>query len=799
MIRKFLPILILIACSSLTADIARSFIGEFSTATSDDAFSLIANPAGLGIPNASGFAYMTPYDEDSFKRSYSLLFYGKGIGYSFDRTEKLNSHRLAVSNPITRNLYLGFNWDWNRGAFHDGDYGASTLFRPINALSVGSMSMMHPGNHRLDTHQIGLGIRPVILKGTVWNRVTLTGDETYSRFDKKWRKPVLGIETELVNGLRLNGNYNTDSKTIGLNFSLCSTFTRTGTAMRMNDDNRLDQGLLYLHLTSNAFRTWKYPRPNTWRPMKMRPEVVDKPARSKFGPIVFTNGRQEALADVLADIDRLAKDPHTAGILFKTGNVRMSFAHACEIRDALLRFKQTGKKVAFYFDDIGNLNYALAASVADRIYLNPMGGVDLKGFSISTPYIRELLDTLGVDIYNFRSHPYKTAGNMFSEKEMPPAEREALDYILSGFYDEYKKMISSGRGDRLTKPIDEIVDGGPYPDGETAFRLGLVDGLFYEDEIPEQLIADGKKGRIVPLDIHNMQIVDWSEPESETVALIYASGNIHMGESLPGKSIGAKTYADAIRRAREEKQVKGIILRVDSGGGSALASDIITREIRLCKEGKNRKPVIVSMGGMAGSGGYYISTYADMIIAEPTTITGSIGVIGITFDIERLLDKMHVNFSTVKKGRHGDFGQIYRKMTPEEQDIISRSIEHTYNVFVDHVAAGRSMNHDAVHAIAQGRIWTGTQAKDRSLVDKIGGLTTAFDEMKQTLHAEHLQIVEYPANKGIRINADLPFPGVTTAMPREMQKTLDNLTQWTIYGDEKTLVLIPYLWDLEME
>jgi protease-4 len=798
--RSILICAILIIGSTLfSADIKNAFRPAFSVSTADDFSALLVNPAGLSVGNAEGAAFITPYDESDFDRSWSILLAGKSMGYSYEHSYGKDYNRLTTSSTMFRNLHVGANWDWTNSFIHDGNWGVSALFRPTDNLSVGSDNQFYEDNDR-NTYQLGLGFRPVVVNGKVWDRVTFTGDmsNTNEAGERKWRKPTYGIETELINGLRLSGNYNSETETIGLNFSITGRSARVGTVMCCDEDNNFAHGLLYTHIAMKWFRMPTIPvERNNWVKMKMKPQIVDKPAGTKIGPITLSDGKKEALRDVLNQIKQMKDDPEVNGIYFNVGNVQMSFANACEIRDALLDFKKSGKRIIYYFESIGNLNYALAASTADAIYLNPMGAVELHGFSATMPYLRELLDTLGVEVNNFRSHPYKTAGNMFSEKEMPASEREAMDYILSGFYEEYKNMIVTGRGDRLTQPIDQIIDNGPYTIAEDAYRLGLVDGLYYEDEIPVQMKVNGKMAHIVTVGTHVMQRRDWSDEPATRIALIYASGNIVMGEAQPGKAIGSKTYAEAIRKARQDPSVKGLLLRVDSGGGSALASDIITREIRLCKD--QGKPVYVSMGGVAGSGGYYISTYADKIYADPTTITGSIGVIGITFNIEKLLDKIHVNFSTVKKGKHGDMGTIYRAMTSDEKELMSTSIEHTYNVFVDHVAAGRNMNHDAVHAIAQGRVWTGAQAKDRGLVDEIGGLNQALDGMKKQLHAKTLDIVEYPETKGFIVNMDLSMPGMGMDVPPAFKAYTDYLSTWSEYRNEKTLYLMPIILNLPME
>jgi protease-4 len=357
------------------------------------------------------------------------------------------------------------------------------------------------------------------------------------------------------------------------------------------------------------------------------------------------------------------------------------------------------------------------------------------------------------------------------------------------------KMIETGRGKKLTKSAQQVIDEGPYFIAENALQAGLVDKLMYEDELKEMIKSNFGNWKEITQPLPDFVKQNWSEPAKDKVAMIYAVGNIHMGKGKNGKTIGSETTAKAIRKAREDKSMKGIIIRVDSGGGSALASDIIAREIALCNEGKNKKPVIISMAGAAASGGYYISAFADKIVAQPATITGSIGVVGIIPNFSEMYKKIGLNWSTVKTGQQADFAATHRPFTEKEKQMISSSIEHVYWSFADVVAKGRKMTREAVHEIAKGRVWTGKQAYDRGLVDELGGMKKAKELMTKAAGLKHdIELVEFEySDKSFEINPlALMSANVLEQLPEELTNTLNQLADINSYGNEKVLLLMPY-------
>ncbi len=754
----------------------------FSVANTDGLQATWVNPAGLAYGRASGLGYQAKYDSTGFIRDYSLYFNSDNLGYSYRRSEGSNFHRLASAAELFNNFYLGTHWDWVDDHFAHGSAGFSLLYRPIDYVSVGG-TMQLLNNSKEHVYRAGLGLRPLI------DRVTLTADIEYT--DEEWSDPIYGIQIEPINGLYLGATYESDSETFALSLALSADKSQVGTVNYLDDDNEFASGEVFVHLSERQFRKpcimFHKKKYYDW---DMSGEVVEREEVSNFGMIHFVDDEQVRLENMIDKIRKLREDEHVDGLLIRSSNLSASFANYYELREELLRFKDAGKEIVFYFDSISNSHYAFAASVADRIYMNPVGEVDLRGLSISMPYLKDLLEALGIEVINFQSHAYKTAGNMFSENGMTDAEREALTTVLDGIYDEFVSMIESGRGDKLNTNARELIDQGPYR-ADQAFDLGLIDGIIYNDEILETL-ADN--AMFYPRYTSDPMPVEWAKDSVKDVAIIYAVGDIHTGKGKPGKSIGSDTMCKAIRAARKNPMISGLIVRVNSGGGSALASDMIAREIKLFKE--TGRPVIFSFGAVAGSGGYYIAVYGDEIIADPMTITGSIGVMGIIPNIEELLDKIKVNIDTIRRGEHADIGSLTRKMTDEEKAKLNDTIGYYYDVFVKHVANGRGMTIEEVHAIAQGRIWTGRQALANGLVDDLGGLHTAFEHMMDRLHVKRLNLIEYPQYKqGLTVKTDtdiLSSVGIGAQLPDEMTEWIEKTERYLEMSDNGILYLMPY-------
>lgn len=780
---------------------------DFPRASVDNLFTPLVNPSLLGTGHSSGLGWAHTFSDEAFRNHY-WFFANLGdfsYSYEYDRDPVLdksfNYHTLATGGElfprhILPNLYGGLNYRWKNNKFNEGAFRTAFTYRP-NALASIAFNWDNPHKDSPAYHS-SVALRPFAFVPSIKDyRLELSADIDYNKKDGeyKFNEPVIGLNTQIVDGIKLGASYNLDTETTWLNFSLNVGNVSLGSTGVVNSDDYI--AVPYIHLTEKSFPPFLGIKDKKWYSMKLEgPIQTYKSPKFVINKIRIYEDKVKSIEEVKDLLKQAKEDPAIEGILLQNPASTGSFALQQEFTDAIKDFKESGKKVVFYYDNIAGGNYIFASSVADAIYLNPMGMVDLRGLSITSPYFKELLDSLGIDVLNFRSHKYKDAGNMFSETEMTEAEREAYDSLLQSIYEQILITIQEGRGSKLKFSVEETIDNGPYFEAQNALNAGLIDGIIFADEL------NGILKQQFGFSAQEKELTDyvdytWSYPKETPIAVIYACGNIVMGKGTPGTKIAAETTVDLIRKARQDPKYKGIILRVDSGGGSAQASDMILRELELAQT-VNKKPVVVSMSGTAASGGYYISCGADRIIAEPSTITGSIGVIGIVFTYPRLYDKIGINWSTVKKGAHADFGATYRDWTDEEKQILNNTIESTYDRFIGVVASGRkNLTREQVDAVAQGRVWTGAQAKENGLIDDLGGLDKALQHMQELTKARGKLILEdaTTSKTGFSMNLNFNIGGLMTnnnITPDPFASEYKELYEkWSDYQNESVLMLCP--------
>ncbi len=434
-----------------------------------------------------------------------------------------------------------------------------------------------------------------------------------------------------------------------------------------------------------------------------------------------------------------------------------------ELRSALEAFRAAGKPITAYLEYGGAQEYYLA-SAADRVVMMPGGQLDLAGLATYELFFRGTLDKIGAFPDLLHIGEYKTASNTFTEKGFTPAHREMSQSLNRDWYDELVRAIATGRK-RTEADIRRAIDSGPFL-AEAARRAGLVDDLGYEDQLDDREPIRGTR-RLEADQYQHAAIRPSSTSPSVRMALLYAVGTIASGTSTfdaPGGSVvGSDTFIQWVRKVRVDPGIRAIIVRIDSPGGSAIASEAIWRELMLARD---VKPLIVSMGDVAASGGYYIAVPAHAIVAEPGTITGSIGVVTGKFVLKGTFDKLGMGSDAVSDGR---FAQIYsplRPFTPEERPRIEEQLQATYELFLTRVAEGRKSTAARIDPFAQGRVWTGRQAKERGLVDELGGLDTAVRLAKEHAKLEATREVRfeiYPQRRSVfEVVAD-PFGGSMAA------------------------------------
>ncbi|WP_415060852.1 signal peptide peptidase SppA [Flavobacterium sp.] len=451
------------------------------------------------------------------------------------------------------------------------------------------------------------------------------------------------------------------------------------------------------------------------------------------------------LIDVLNAIDNAKTDDKIKGISILNSSSSLGLAQSKALRDKLLDFQKSGKFIVSYADYFTQKEYYIN-SVADTIYLNPVGEMDFKGLSSEIMFFKDIQEKTGVKMEVIRHGKYKSAVEPYLENEMSEANREQITALLNSAWSSIVTDISKSRNITV-ETLNGIANDLAARTPEMAKNTKLVDKIGYEDQYHDGI----KKALKVKKDedYNSISIRDYAKNVSKTpqkvdskdkIAIIYAQGEIMGGEG-DVNIIGEGAMRTSLKEAREDDKIKAIVLRVDSPGGSALTSELIWREIELTKK---VKPVVVSMGNLAASGGYYISCNADKIIAEPSTITGSIGVYGVLPNMTELSKKIGINTSQVKSHNHAAGYSPFKPIDEKFKEVTTESVENIYTVFVNRVATGRKMTFEQVDAIAQGRVWTGTEALQNGLVDQLGGLDVALKEAAKLAKIKKYKTVNYP-------------------------------------------------------
>lgn len=476
--------------------------------------------------------------------------------------------------------------------------------------------------------------------------------------------------------------------------------------------------------------------------LKLNRPIQDQAEESPLSALDIpglTDNLPIGLNQVLKVISSAKEDANIQGIYLNIDGFAAGAATLTEIRNALEDFKSSGKKVFAYAEVFSQKAYYLA-SVADHISLHPEGGMELKGLATQIMFYKDFMKKLGVQPQVIRHGKFKSAVEPFMLDKMSEANLKQTSKLLDSVWESFAKSISKSR-QISTSDLDALVNDFVIQSPEDAKSHKLVDDLLYKHEFEKLLETELEDNDVdfVKLDEYHSSLK--GKNSKDKVAVIYAEGNIVSGKSKKG-TMGDKTIVKAIRKAKENDHVKAVVLRINSPGGSALASDVMWKELQLLKE---EKPLVISMGDLAASGGYYIACLGDKIFAQENTITGSIGVFGLMFEMEELIkDKLELHIDQYKTHQYADMGTMTRPLSVQERDIIQNSVKRVYGTFTKHVAEGRSLSVDSVDAIGQGRVWAGTDALKIGLVDEIGGLSDALKEAANLASLDTYSIREYP-------------------------------------------------------
>ena len=732
-IRKHFIILFLCSILPVLSTAAPPKVGtrlpSNSVAMSDDALATFFNPAGLGANRALNLYYLRTYRSDNSAGDDAFFISAPGGGFSMEFATAANDidftrYSLSAGRHLGSAMYWGTNYSWINSDDEAYDrFGALSvgLMYRHRYISIGAIGrdLNRPRllNQKLGpSYDIGIALRP----GT-W-RATLSVDmqKTYGVDDLMLR---YAVEVRPIRELIFRGTYNSDSS-FDLRFGINIGNIGIGTANYFDENRNTHAGVGYFHFSS-ADLTKPFPRKK-----------------------LFLDIGQHHLDTVL----RMAKwDEDVAGVLIRIDGGGYGMARLQEMRDAIVDFKATGRVAICYLTGCSTGDY-IVASVCDAILMHPGAELRLIGLRSERTFYKGALDKLGIQAHLEHIGEYKSAAEPFTRPNMSEPSREALNALLDDLYAQLTDYIATGRG-WTPQTVAQRIDQGPFT-AKTALKLALVDELLYEEKLGD--IATKLTGRKVDLvDIKSylnsgFYPQDWEVPKPK-IAIIEAKGIMVTGKSFTdpftGTTVmGADTIARAVKQVREDKSIKAAVLRIDSAGGLVIAADIIWHELRQLAE---VIPLIVSMGDVAASGGYYIAAPAEVIVAEPGTITGSIGVIGGKYNLKGLYEKLGIHKEILTRGAQADFYSDYSDYSAAQQKIVQTQIAEIYDDFLTKVTLGRAQllpTKADVDKVARGRIWTGKQARENGLVDELGGLNLALAiaQDRAGLKEETVELIRFP-------------------------------------------------------
>ena len=697
-----------------------------SLAGTDDALAVFGNPAGLAVRPGSEFYAMYNFQPVLWPEFFSNTTFLAKAGPLAAYWEPEPSRYGVALGMGDNGVYSGIRF--RRDSLSRWDLSA--MVRPLNQVSLGAT--WNDLNHDWGRVAVGAAVRPI------GNRLTLFGEtDLISPL-----RPMAGFEVEPVDGLKLglkaffSGQSDDVQYVAGISLGL----GKGGIGAVGTYDPREIGG--YLHVASTGRRTM-VPAGKRYVEICLNEQIVDrKPGFS------LSSGSARTSWQLLDLIARAGKDKSVRALVLRIDGMSASFAHAQELRQALAGFRAQGKKVIVYAPSLGMTSFYVA-SVADRIWTHPLGDVAIPGMSMGTIFLKGTLEKLGIQFDGTRHGKYKTAIETFTEDSLTPANREQLEAYLDAPYGEFLDAAAAGR--HVSRESMEALVNIGFFNTEQAEHNGLVDTVCYHDQL-DSLFRTELKGlsKVSEKEYADDRVESEDWTPKPAIAIIYATGDIAAGESrtdfLTGTmTMGAQTMVRAIRQARNDKRVKAVVLRIDSPGGDGFASDMMWRELELCRQ---KKPVIVSMAGVAASGGYYIACNATRIFALPTTLTGSIGVFNFKLVTEGLYNKLGARRQVVKRGEHADAMSDMRAMTPEEDSAMQAQVDYFYRQFVQKVATGRKLSFEHVDSIGQGRIWSGLDAKRIGIVDTLGGFLDAVGYAKHVAKLKDCDYVVLPAPKG---------------------------------------------------
>ena len=824
--QKLIKLLIIIIITSLLS--AQDVWGGVSVFTPDNLDALSQNPAGLGLNRGNQSGMYIPFDS-----VFTLHSSSRSSGFGYDLKYKFINGKLPdLFNPSDGNIGIGFSLfpnayaglKWNK--HHLIDLGL--LYRPVNFASFGIVSRFNDEFTEYNSSTLGMALRPLPFldhKFTMGVDINISDEDSINYFPHLTLQPADGI----IVSVRSNAGFDDFQINLGFNFGKETVYSPS----TYNDAEEFNGGIGFYTSSQQQKSVFKKKAKDTKKLIRMKLSglfIEEKPVDASFFDQIFNSPEKGIqLRTWIDEIDSYTEDSEIDGMIIEMGHVKASFSKFGEMYSALKRFKDAGKTIYVYADKgISNFDYLLV-SMADEIYLNEYTGIYLTGLRVKVTFFRGLLDTLLIVPEVFRveheGKSYKTAADPFLNRKMSDEMQENYGELSDDLYKLFVDYISEGR-DWDENHTQEIIDNGPYFLPQDAIAAGLADSIMYPDQFNDYIKSlNEEKIEIIKwedIDRSDEYVHEWSPKKKEKIAIIYAVGGIVSGKSDPGpagsSTMGDETIVKAIKSAREDEDIKAILLRIDSGGGSAHASDQMWREVKKTtdissatteKDTSNIKPFIASMSGVAASGGYYIACQADTIVAHPATITGSIGVIGLRFNISKLLNKIGIRSDIIKNGEHSDFADGSRLVSDDERKRIQASINDIYEKFKDRVIAGRDdIPEDAnLDNVALGRVFTGQRAKDGisiPLVDVVGNFHDAIELTKAAagLEGEEVEIVEYPMSddKFMKMAENMTTMlsvDYKSFLPEQIAQELEALDIIPVLLNDEIQMILPYHFIIE--
>lgn len=760
---------------------------------------VVLNPASLFINKPLGVLIYHSFAQKSASGDNAVLISAAGVGFGYQRLSlglpsAVTRYDLALSSRIIKNFYSGFSYTYYKTDWKQLDKAHSwnlSLLMHAGKLASVAAEAQNVNRHPFDGIKSAIGyllsaaVRPLGENFTVGGNLTTYGGQRLA--DADWR---ISTKVYLKKGLALSGGYD-DHGQFGIGLELQFGESVSGGESFFDDNSHYYRSTVYGGYSISKREELITPAGKILR-IDLSGEISEEKTTG-----IFSYRSSETVYRALAKIKAAQDDPEIKGLFLMINNPQIGWGKLTDFRRVISEFKQSGKKVVCYLGVSPRNGSYYLASVADDVQMLPVDALNLTGIRAEVTFYKGTLDKLGIEPQVEKIGEYKNYPNLFTDSTLTPPHREAVESLLDDLYQHIVVQISAGR--RIpAEELMKIIDSGPFTSIQ-AESLGLVDGRFYPVELEEKLPQlFGSNWDLLPAaQYHSYSPYRERFGEAPQIAVISVAGSIVTGNSgstfLEGNTAGSATICGAIRRARFDPMIKAIVMRLDTPGGDALASDLIWGELSNARE---YKPVIVSMSDECASGGYYIATASDEILLEPTTITGSIGVFTGKPNMERLYHKLGMTTQTITRGKHANMYSTRSGFSPEEREIVRRQMRDLYGNFISIVAENRGLSVDSVDSIARGRVWSGKSALEIGLADREGDILDAIDEAKTQagIKDDDYEIVELPGRRMSFFNLPDMF---MTALTRvfssdgysnvEALRLLQNIT-----GDVAPQLRLPY-------